>query len=69
MGSKLFKQKETNFEAARRKAIARWSDNVPVSEAPFYAARTRFRNVVGYEPLSYEEWLSVEDLKKLVALF
>lgn len=69
MGSKLFKHRETNFEAARRKAIARWSDTIPVSEAPFYAARTRFRNVVGYEPLSYEEWLSVDDQYKAAALY
>ena len=69
MGTKMFKNRETNFEAARRKAIARWSDNIPVSETPFYAARSRFRSVVGYEPLSYEEWLSLDDQYKAAALF
>lgn len=39
------------------------------SESPFYAARTMFRNVVGYEPMSYEEWLSVDDQNKAAALY
>ena len=69
MGTKRFKNRETNFEAARRKAIARWSDTIPASETPFYAARSRFRNVVGSEPLSYEEWLSLDDQYKAAALF
>lgn len=39
------------------------------SETPFYATRTMFRNVVGYEPLSYEEWLSIDDQYKAAALY
>lgn len=39
------------------------------SETPFYATRSLFRAAVGYEPLSYEEWLSIDDQYKAAALY
>lgn len=62
--SKLFKNKQKADLLKRSK-----TEEYRSYEAPFVATRTIFRNVVGYEPLSYEEWLNVPDHFKAAALY
>lgn len=70
MSQKRFAHKECAYDANVRKAIARGADVIPVAGTPFYATKSMFRNYINYErPLSYEEWLSVDDDKKAAVLY
>lgn len=64
------RQRESTFENTVRKSIARGSDNVPVHYLPFHATRNLFRNYLGYTgPLSYDEWMDVDDEDKAAVLY
>lgn len=65
---KIYKQK-TAYENRIRKAIKRGTGVIPRGESAFYATRTLFRTVVGYEPWSYDEWLSLDNDYKAAALY
>lgn len=66
--SRVFKR-GTPYEENIKRAIRTMQDGIPRCESPFYATRTLFRGVLGYEPWSYEEWLSLEDKYKAAALY
>ena len=70
MSKARFDHKESAYDCNVRKAIARGADVIPTSATPFYATRAMFRNYINYEkPLSYEEWLSVDDDDKAAVLY
>lgn len=70
--SKLFKDRKTTWEASKARAIREGFDTIPeyTHVSPFYATRNLFREYLEYTgPMSYEEWLSVEDDNKAAVLF
>lgn len=70
MSQKRFSSKETEYDCNVRKTIARGADVIPTSATPFYATRAMFRNYINYDkPLSYDEWMSVDDDKKAAVLY
>ena len=70
MSNGRFYHRECAYENNCRKAIAGGADVIPVSATPFYATRSMFRNYINYErPLSWEEWMSVDDDKKAAVLY
>lgn len=70
MSQERFSSKETAYDCRVRKAVARGADEIPTSRTCFYETRAMFRNYLNYEkPLSYEEWLSVDDDNKAAVLY
>lgn len=58
-------QEQKNNEMRKRSKVSDYVNG----ESPFFATRTLFRNAVGYEPLSYDEWLATPDSYKAAALY
>lgn len=70
MSKDIFYRNECTNELNCRKVIARDTDAIPASSTPFYATRSMFRTYINYKrPLSYKEWLSVDDDKKAAVLY
>lgn len=70
MSKTRFDHKESAYDCRVRKAVSRGADVIPTSQNCFYQTRAMFRNYLNYEkPLSYEEWLSVDDDNKAAVLY
>lgn len=65
-----FDHQENVYDCRVKQATHTSDDVVPASQSCFYQTRAMFRNYLNYEkPLSYQEWLSVDDDDKAAVLY